>query len=254
MKHSPYRFTILSVIIMVLTMIPCLFTLTSCGKSPWPMGAGQGNLGDMDLTNIPSDLREQLERCPELADFVAAYPEEHDKEHNPDVSGDYTPGEIPLFLQWDTRWGYEWYGDNMMALTGCGPTCLSMAAVGLTGNTSWNPLAVANFADENGYYCNGSGSYWTLISEGASALGLSAVELPLDENVIRNQLELGNPIICAVGPGDFTTQGHFLILTKSNDDGTVMLHDPNSRKNSQTSWNLQQVMHQMQNLWAISAR
>ena len=84
-------------------------------------------------------------------------------------------------------------------------------------------------------------------------MGISATELPLDEFTIRQQLEQGNPIICAMGPGDFTTQGHFLVLVGENDDGTIKLHDPNSRKNSESSWALAQLMTQMQNLWAMSA-
>lgn len=243
-------------ILLIFSALALTFFLIGCGDSTAASTAKQVSVsrpGSLNLSEIPKDLQEQYERCPELEDFVANYATEHTKHHNTDVSGDYTPGEIPLFLQWDTRWGYEQYGDNMMALTGCGPTCLSMVTVGLTGNTDWNPLAVASFADENSYYCNGSGSYWTLISQGSYALGISATELPLDEFTIRQQLEQGNPIICAMGPGDFTTQGHFLVLVGENDDGTIKLHDPNSRKNSESSWALAQLMTQMQNLWAMSA-
>ena len=43
-----------------------------------------------------------------------------------DVSADVNAGEIPLFLQWDERWGYRSYGGDFLAVTGCGPTALSM--------------------------------------------------------------------------------------------------------------------------------
>ena len=35
-------------------------------------------------------------------------------------------GSVPLFLQWDERWGYRSYGGDFLAVTGCGPTALSM--------------------------------------------------------------------------------------------------------------------------------
>lgn len=209
--------------------------------------------GCSDNEALPASLIALRERNPETADFVKAYPTEGNKTHEIDLSSEYTPGKIPLLLQWDTRWGYELYGNEMIAVNGCGPTCLSMVAIGLTGNTSWDPLTVANYAEENGYYCSGSGSYWTLMSTGSQMLELHAEELPLDENTIRYHLSQGHPIVCVVGPGDFTTDGHFIIITGQNDDGTVTINDPNSKLRSAQNWDLQQIMNQMQNLWAFTA-
>lgn len=64
----------------------------------------------------------------------------------PDSSGlgeqlTVAPGEIPYLTQYDERWGYHSYGSSVIGITGCGPTCLAMAAAGLTGNTSWQPGA-----------------------------------------------------------------------------------------------------------------
>jgi hypothetical protein len=50
---------------------------------------------------------------------------------------------VPLFLQWDKRWGYERYGSDYLAITGCGPTCLAMAGYYLTGDASFDPALVA---------------------------------------------------------------------------------------------------------------
>lgn len=43
-----------------------------------------------------------------------------------DTIGEVAAGEIPLLLQWDERWGYSVYGDNMIAVNGCGPTAVAM--------------------------------------------------------------------------------------------------------------------------------
>ena len=234
LHHSDRKKILAAVALLLCTILPCIL-LYGCGDA-----------------NIPEELLALRERNPETAGFVNAYEAEHDKHHDIDLSGEYPPGEIPLFLQWDLRWGYETYGSKMIALTGCGPTCLSMVAVGLTGDLSNDPLSVARFSAEQGYYHDGVGTAWALISEGSSQFGLDAEELPLDEESICDRLGRGQPIICSVGPGDFTTEGHFIVLTKLNDDGRVSVNDPNSLQNSRQSWDVERLIGQIQNLWALS--
>ena len=106
------------------------------------------------------------------------------------------------------------------------------------------------FASQNGYYVSGSGSSWTLISEGAAKLGFDVTEIPLDKNRILSNLEVGNPIICAMGPGDFTTTGHFIVLVGCQ-DGLLQVNDPNSIQNSQTLWSYEDICGQIRNLWVI---
>ncbi len=40
---------------------------------------------------------------------------------------------IPLLLQTDSRWSNVPYGSSTIGISGCAPTCLSMAAIALTG-------------------------------------------------------------------------------------------------------------------------
>ncbi|MDE6852059.1 MAG: C39 family peptidase [Lachnospiraceae bacterium] len=188
---------------------------------------------------------------PETIDFVKGYPEKKDIQEKIDVSGDLT-GEIPLFLQWDERWGYRQYGGDYMAVNGCGPTCLSMVWCGLTGKSKWNPYKVAGKAEKDGYYVKGAGTSWDLMTSGAKELGLSVENLSLDETQILNNLQQGNPIICILGPGDFTTQGHFLVLTGVDKNGKIIVNDPNSIKRSKKRWDLDRLMSQTRNLWAYS--
>ena len=121
---------------------------------------------------LPEELIELRERYPETADFVADYRKEHDVEHVIDLSGEVEQGKMPLLLQWDKRWGYETYGSSMMAITGCGPTCLSMVLCGLTGDPQWDPLTVAAFSEGAGYYVPGAGTAWALMTDGAARLGI----------------------------------------------------------------------------------
>lgn len=121
----------------------------------------------------PASLLEMLSKNEETAQFVLDYP---DKKDNPpaETIGDVTRGEIPLLIQWDERWGYTTYGSGLLAVTGCGPTCLSMVAAGLNGDSSITPWRVAEFAVENGYYVEGVGSAWSLMTEGCGNTALRA--------------------------------------------------------------------------------
>ena len=199
----------------------------------------------------PESLIELLEKNPETKDFVLGYAD-YEGPVDIDISGEVKQGEIPHFLQWDKRWGYETYGSDFLALTGCGPTCLSMVLCGLSGDTQWNPLEVARWAEEQGYYVDGSGSSWELMTTGAESLGLTASEVIFDEDHILSTLEAGTPIICVVGPGDFTTSGHFLVLRGVDGDGDILLNDPNSVVRTEKSWDLQDLMAQIRNLWSYS--
>ena len=166
-----------------------------------------------------------------------------------DISGEIFKGEIPLFLQTDARWGQCQYGDGTMAENGCGPTCLSMVYSGLTGDGRWNPYELAKKAEKAGYYVAGSGTSWSMMTELAEELGLTIIEVKYEEEKIRAELQRGNKIICIMGPGDFTTTGHFIVLAGVKEDGSIILRDPNSRENSEKSWELQQLMPQIRNLW-----
>ena len=195
----------------------------------------------------PKDLIDLLDKNPETESFVLNYPNRTAAA----VTLDADRATVPLFLQWDPSWGYEQYGSSFLAVTGCGPTCLSMAGYYLTGDETMTPAAVAAFAEENGYYASGYGSSWTLISEGAEKLGLQARELPLVKGKMVDAVEAGHPVILALGPGDFTTSGHYIVLT-GWEDGAFRVNDPNSRIRSEKTWTYEELESQIRNIWEIS--
>ncbi len=210
------------------------------------------HLNGLSLKDYPESLLELLERNPETKDFVLSYPVEKDKSHDIDLS-EYSCSEaVPLFLQWDKRWGYKEYGSDVAGLTACGPVCLSMCAYYLTNDEAMSPNKMIDFAIENNYYVKGSGSLWTLISEGGEKLGLEVEELPLDKNTIVRNLENGNPVICVMGKGHFTSTGHFIVLTGVDGNGNFTVNDPNSISNSSKSWSYDVISGEIKNLWAIS--
>ncbi len=156
--------------------------------------------------------------------------------------------EIPPLLQWDQRWGYHQYAGEVMGLSGCGPTALSMVAIYMTGDTTMNPRWVADFASQNGYAVDGSGTAWSLMLEGAQQLGLFSKEIPVEQERVEANQQAGNPIIALMGPGDFTSSGHFIVLTGIQ-NGKLTINDPNSRKHTEKTWDIGKVLDQTRAAW-----
>lgn len=197
----------------------------------------------------PESLQALLERHPDALEFVEGYPD-HKDDAPAETIGDVVQGQFPLLLQWDARWGYVRYGDDLLAVTGCGPTCLAMAAAGLTGDNTITPAAVAEQAQRDGYWVDGVTS-WGLMTDGCRAWGLVSEELPLTETAVTGALDEGRPIICSVRPGDFTTTGHFILLAGLEEEG-LRVNDPNSPQNSDRLWTYDELEPQIRNLWAFS--
>lgn len=195
----------------------------------------------------PQSLIDLYGRNPETENFVLNYPFRQSQEV---ALSAFDRETVPLFLQWDPLWGYEKYGSSYLAITGCGPTCLAMVGYYLTGDAAFSPDQVAAFAEKNGYYQSGYGSSWKLISQGSQKLGLTATELPLVKKKMVTALEEGCPIILAMGPGDFTTTGHYIVLTGVTDDGFTV-NDPNSRENSGRLWRYEELEGQIRNIWKL---
>ena len=87
---------------------------------------------------LPDSLIEFEQKYPEATDFVENYHKYKNKSFDLDVSHEVRKDNIPLFIQWDKRWGYKTYGSNFLGVNGCGPTSLSMVICGLTGKATWN--------------------------------------------------------------------------------------------------------------------
>ena len=196
-------------------------------------------------------LLDDLERNDELLDFAVGYPA---ADHT--AQGTITRKErresCPLLLQWDPRWGYVDYGSDVIGTTGCGPTCLAMVIIGLTGNADASPDYLAKEAENKGYYINDQGTAWSFLVDEPQLFGIEVSQYSgLEAPEIRRTLDEGNLIICSMGPGDFTDQGHFIVICGHTPDGFV-IHDPFSRKNSNLLWNYATLESQWKQLWVYS--
>lgn len=203
----------------------------------------------------PEQLLKALSNNEEMTDFVLMYPVEMKNQHSgvTTVSGMYAKGEMPQFIQWSSEWGYYPYGEDNMGLSGCGPTCLSMVAVALTGNDGYTPTKIAQYAMDNGYYYPGAGTKWDLFNEGVENFGLQSRTLGLSEKEMTQAIENGEYLVLSMGPGIFTSLGHYIVIYDYS-DGEFLIKDPNSNERSATKYKYQDIENQIKNIWAVSRK
>lgn len=169
-----------------------------------------------------------------------------------DISGDYGDSEVPLFIQWDKRWGDCRYGNSdTIASSGCGPTAFAMVTVALTGDTSVNPKVMAEWSAAHGYCVTGVGTSWGLFPAGAKNWGFHCEELSVSSSQIANRLRQGKILIASMGKGHFTNQGHFIVLRGITDTENVLVNDPNSREKSKQAWSMSIIVGEAKCVWAF---
>lgn len=117
---------------------------------------------------------------------------------------------------------------------GCGPTALSIVASSLLNKTIDPINTTSKICSLGG--CTSSGSTVNGIIKAAESYGLKVTLTSKDQEVI-NFLNSGKSlVIVLMGPGTFTTGGHYIVLTGSNTSGQVSVSDPGSRKRTQQKW------------------
>lgn len=203
--------------------------------------------------NYSPDILKLLSKNIETLDFVQDFPKMKDSKVLPKSVGTLKKGEIPLLIQWDKRWGYLPYGDRNIALNGCAPTALSMIISGLKQDSSITPKVIADFAYKKGYYVKGHGTDWGVMTAVAKEYGIKEHDRDASKESLLKELKLGRPLICSVKPGDFTTSGHYIVITGYK-EGKFVVNDPNSLKNSEKLWTHKVLYPQISNVWSFSLK
>lgn len=126
-----------------------------------------------------------------------------------------------------------------------------MVIAGLTGKNNITPYDIAKYSEEEGYYLTGTGTSWDLMTLGIKYFGIEGKEIPLTKNNVYRALESGNPIICSMGKGDFTTTGHFIVLV-GIENNKIKINDPNSVERSSVLWEYERIEYQIKNLWEFT--
>lgn len=202
----------------------------------------------------PDKMLEALANNPEMADYVAGYPEmaekpSEDRKSGGGITGREKEQEYPLFLQWDPRWGYMPYGQySNVGLAGCGPTCLSMVMYYLLENEELTPDVIAAYSEDNGYYVWGAGTAWALLEDYPAMYGLSVRQPGKSEETLKAALDQERLVICSMGPGDFTAGGHFIVIYGYDDKG-FKVNDPNCVARSRKQWTYEEIGWQIKQIW-----
>ena len=142
--------------------------------------------------------------------------------------------DVVYFSQYDPRWGGLMYGlTNTIAGAGCGPTSLAICVSTLT-DTVVTPPEVCDWSVKTGHRCEGSGSYHSLIPDGAAHYNVPC--RGIGQN--GNELQEGKLVIAIMSAGHFTRGGHFIVLRGITDDGKILVADCASYERSQKEWDL----------------
>ena len=158
----------------------------------------------------------------------------------------FTHADTPVvyYNQTDARWGNKLYGrTGTIGWEGCGPTALAMVVASMTDNKV-TPYDVAQWSAQNGYRCEGNGSYHSLIPNGGEHYGLTVDKIGKDSKKLVEALESGKLVIAIMAPGHFTTTGHFIVLRGITEEGNVLVADPASVKRSNQEWPFSTVVNE----------
>lgn len=151
--------------------------------------------------------------------------------------------EVVYYNQADERWKDKPYGrTGTIGRSGCGPTSLSIVISSLT-DKKVDPVQMSKWAYENRYYCEGAGSYHTLIPDGAKQFGLKVEGRTSNEpQRIVDALSQGKLVIAIMAKGHFTRNGHFIVLRGVTSDKKILVADPVSRTRSEEKWDLSIIL------------
>lgn len=168
--------------------------------------------------------------------------------------------QVTYFYQAGEDWADQPYGTDTIGPYGCGPTVMAMAVASMT-DTDTDPTAMAAWAVDNGYWARRSGSYHSIVLGAARSFGLEAEAFSSrDADDLRRALWGGSMLVALVGPGHFTSGGHFILIRGITLSGDVLVADPNSPERSLTTWDPQIILDELSSardngapLWVLSA-
>lgn len=157
----------------------------------------------------------------------------------------FTDGGTPVvyYNQLDERYASQPYGTDNIGGYGCGPTSMAIVVSSLTDDMV-DPVKMARWSYENGYWCKSSGSYHALIPAAAEAWGLPVSGCTTSEpQRILDALADGKLVVAIMSEGHFTSSGHFIVL-RGVQDGQIMVADPASYKRSEQLWDLSIILNE----------
>lgn len=135
------------------------------------------------------------------------------------------------YKQYDSRWAKKLYTstgnkNQTMAKSACGPT--SMADVVATFfDTNVTPYDLAQLAIRKGFRTVNSGTSWNFFDFMATQYEFFAYKRTTNHDTMLDALSKGALVVCSMGPGYWTSGGHFICAWKA-ENGYIYANDPAS--------------------------
>ena len=164
------------------------------------------------------------------------------------LPSNYQKGDFVNYYQGNYKQSYG-YGTTI-ASAGCGPTSMAMVLTYLLGETH-DPVEIANWSLKGGYHIQGEGTAWSFFGACAKAYDVECQQMAVTKDAIINNLKAGKVIIMNVGPGHFTSGGHYIVLRGITDDGKIIVADPASEKRSNQVWDIDVFLKEGKQMWVF---
>lgn len=149
--------------------------------------------------------------------------------------------EVPDIKQTDSKYDsyrYPGYSSSRISGTGSGFVSLAMVIQYLT-KKDVSVETVATWAANNGYF-NGQIAQGNFIEAAAKKWNLGNVKKTKNLNTAVDALKNGKPVISYQGPGVFTSQSHYIVLTGVDSAGDIHVNDPNGN-HTRTTYTKQEI-------------
>lgn len=104
-------------------------------------------------------------------------------------------------------------GGSTIQAAGCGPTAVAVCYSSLTGKKADVPK-MCKQAYKHGWYYTGQGCSHSVVPGLSKLYGMQCKGLGMDKDAVEKALRAGHPVVALMGPGDFTKNGHFVVLTR----------------------------------------
>ena len=138
----------------------------------------------------------------------------------PDVAHERFP-EVPLYLQQD--YAGTLFGGFKLATNGCGITSMAMVASYFTDQELTPPIMCARY----GRYSFSNGTDGMIFINEPPVMGFFLREKTYEPTIAYQALEDGHLVISLQHKGYWTRGGHYIVVEKLNEDGTVQVRDSN---------------------------
>lgn len=170
------------------------------------------------------------------------------------------------YMQTDPLWkniSYSVPGENTnIGESGCGPTSAAMLISTLTGDSKITPVETCIWALKHGYKAINQGTYYSYFVPQFAAYGIKCERLNISrmlndpDNPIHdkalNLLKDGYYLIALMGPGTWTTGGHFVVVWWC--DNVYHINDPYSKQSKKIRGDIRTFRKECRMYWAIDAK